>query len=116
MAHPSGRDRAGTWSPASPEEAAVREAREEVGLTVSLDRRLGDRVHPTSGRHLVYSACRVVSGEAAVVDRDEVAAVEWCDLCTVLERRAGIRGGVYPPVMEYLQGAMGSPRTEGTLD
>ena len=69
----------------TPEEAAVREVREEVGLQVEVVRRLGDRVHPTSGRHLVYFACKVVSGDATVVDRDEIAAVEWCDLSTVLQ-------------------------------
>jgi 8-oxo-dGTP diphosphatase len=90
----------------TPEEAAVREVREEVGLEVQVVHRLGDRVHPSSGRHLVYFACRVVSGEAGVVDHEEIGAVEWCDLSTVLRRWADLRGGVYPPVQEYLQRTM----------
>lgn len=102
-AGPSGNVEAGE----TPEKAAVREVREEVGLHVEVVRHLGDRVHPSSGRHLVYFACRVVSGEARVVDREEIGAVEWCDLSTVLRRWAGIRGGVYPAVREYLERTMG---------
>lgn len=91
----------------TPEEAAVREVREEVGLEVEVVGRLGDRVHPASGRHLLYFACRVVSGGATVVDREEIGAVEWCDLATVMERWAGLTGGVYPAVREFLERTMG---------
>jgi 8-oxo-dGTP diphosphatase len=91
----------------TPEETAVREVREEVGLTVEVTRRLGDRVHPATGRHLIYFSCRIVAGEAAVVDDEEITAVEWCELPTVLERWSGIKGGIYPPVREYLDQVMG---------
>jgi len=50
-------------------------------------------VHPASGRHLVYLACRIT-------------AVEWCDLDTVEERWAGLPGGILPPVGEYLEQVM----------
>lgn len=90
----------------TPEQAAVREVQEEVGLTVVVERRLGERVHPATGRHLVYLGCRVVAGEPAVVAHDEISAVEWCDLSTVRERWAGLKGGIFPPVLEYLERAM----------
>src|SRR5262249_8102874 len=35
----------------TPEAAAVREVREELGLNVAVERRLGDRIHPATGRH-----------------------------------------------------------------
>ena len=118
------RDRAPEWTGPSgnvepgetSEEAAVREVREEVGLTVEVVRRLGERVHPATDRHLVYLVCRVVAGEATIVDQEEVTAVEWCDLPTVLERWAGLKGGIYPAVREYLEEALGGsePDRSGT--
>jgi 8-oxo-dGTP diphosphatase len=97
----------------TPEEAAVREVREEVGLAIEVVHRLGDRVHPASGRHLVYFACRILAGEATVIDHDEIAAVEWCDLLTALDRWADLHGGVFPPVREYLERTMGTRRHGG---
>jgi 8-oxo-dGTP diphosphatase len=90
----------------TPEEAAVREVREEVGLTVAVERRLGDRLHPATGRHLIYFACRIVSGDPALVADDEISAIEWCDLATVNERWAHLKGGIFPPVLAYLEQTM----------
>lgn len=68
------------------EHAAVREAYEEVGLTVEVIHRLGERVHPASGRHLIYFACRILAGEPRVIAPEEITAIEWCDL-TATPRR-----------------------------
>ena len=95
----------------SPEQAAVREVREEVGLTVAVERRLGDRVHPAPGRHLIYFACRIVSGAPALVAEQEISAIEWCDLATVKERWANLEGGIYPPVLAYLEETMSDVST-----
>jgi 8-oxo-dGTP diphosphatase len=97
-----------------PEEAAVREVREEVGLTVAVERRLGDRVHPGSGRHLIYFACSIVSGDPALVADDEITAIEWCDLATVRARWADIKGGIFPPVLAYLEATMGDTSAAAT--
>jgi 8-oxo-dGTP diphosphatase len=67
------------------EEAAVRETSEEVGLTVTAVKTLGERVHPNTGRTMLYVACEVVDGTATVVDDDELDAVEWCDQAKVAE-------------------------------
>lgn len=86
------------------EQAAVREAREEVGLNIAVERRLGDRIHPYTGRHLIYFACRIVDGEATVTAPNELMAIEWCDLPTVLARWEPLGPeGIFPPVREYLQ-------------
>jgi 8-oxo-dGTP diphosphatase len=90
----------------TPEEAAVREVREEVGLTVAVERPLGDRIHPATGRHLIYFACRIVSGDPALVADDEISAIEWCDMATVKERWAHLKGGIFPPVLAYLEQTM----------
>lgn len=63
----------------SDESAAVRETREEVGLSVAAVERLGERVHPATGRKMAYVACKVLGGAAYVADEDELAEVEWCD-------------------------------------
>jgi 8-oxo-dGTP diphosphatase len=98
-AGPSGEIEAGETA----EEAAVREVREELGLDVVVERRLGEHVHPSTDRHLVYCVCRVVSGTPEVIDHEEIAAMQWCELPVVLEHWAGLKGGIFPPVREYLE-------------
>ncbi|WP_026270347.1 NUDIX hydrolase [Salinispora arenicola] len=80
-------------------DAAVRETLEEVGLTVRPVERLGERVHPSTGRTMVYIACRVTDGTARVVDDDELAEVEWCDRATLVDH---VPYPFYGPVQEYL--------------
>ncbi|NMO52977.1 NUDIX domain-containing protein [Actinoplanes sp. TBRC 11911] len=62
----------------SGEEAAERETREEAGLSVRATGLLGRRIHPGTGRTVVYAACDVVDGIAHVGDLDEIAEVAWC--------------------------------------
>jgi len=79
--------------------AAVRETLEEVGLTVQADKMLGERVHPNTGRTMLYFACSVVEGEAHVADDDELDAVEWCDRAKVAEF---VPYGLFGPVQEHV--------------
>lgn len=51
-------------------QAAIREAREETGLTVVETKILGQRIHPTTGRTIVYVACDPIEGNARVVDNE----------------------------------------------
>jgi hypothetical protein len=71
------------------------QAPQAVGTQAVLGRR-DQGVTGPNGRHLIYFVCRVISGEAAVVDHEEVAAVESCDFPTVLERWAGLKGHLPP--------------------
>lgn len=83
----------------TPEQAAVREAAEEVGLVVSARRVLGDRVHPQTGRHVTYVACELVSGEPWAAAPREVAEVAWAphsQLGTLVPH------GLFGPVQEHL--------------
>ncbi|HZU16173.1 MAG TPA: NUDIX domain-containing protein [Candidatus Dormibacteraeota bacterium] len=89
----------------TPEQAATREVEEEVGLTVAVERRLGERIHPVTRRHMVYLACTVLAGEARLIDHEELAELAWCTLAEVIERAAPA-GGLYPPVQEYLERAL----------
>lgn len=83
----------------SPEQAAVRETAEEVGLEVKAVRTLGDRVHPQTGRHMTYVACEVISGDAIVGDEEEIAEVAWIRHGQISDY---VPYGLYPKVQEYL--------------
>jgi 8-oxo-dGTP diphosphatase len=87
-----------------PDQAAVREALEEVGLTVAVDRQLGERVHPASGRHMVYFACTIVDGMASLVDHEENAEVRWATLADAEELLIPT-GGIWEPVRTYMERA-----------
>ena len=52
----------------SASKAAVREANEEVGLTVAEAKVLGERVHPNTGRTMIYVACEILDGETSAID------------------------------------------------
>jgi 8-oxo-dGTP diphosphatase len=81
------------------EDAAVRETFEETGLTVGVVKRLGERVHPATGRRMVYVGCKVLTGAAYVAAGEEVAEVEWCDRSTLATR---IPHALHRPVQDYL--------------
>ncbi|WP_030481217.1 NUDIX hydrolase [Lentzea albidocapillata] len=61
----------------SPENAAAREANEETGITVADGKKLGERVHPNTGRTMIYVAFDSVGGEASVVDDEELDSLAW---------------------------------------
>ncbi len=91
-------------------EAAVRETWEETGLVVRVVRGLGERVHPKTGRRMSYTACEVVSGEAYVADREELAEVAWCGSGEI----AGyVPYGFYGPVQAYLDRVLGRSARRG---
>jgi len=87
----------------SPEEAAVRETYEETGLTVRATRSLGRRLHPVTGRTMVYVACELVAGRARVMDAREVAEVAWCDSADLAEC---VPYPLFGRVQEYLDAAL----------
>lgn len=87
----------------SAEEAAVREAHEETGLTVRADRRLGERVHPATGRTMFYVACSVLKGTAYIGDEEELAEVAWCDRATLAEY---VPYPLFDPVQAHLDATL----------
>ncbi|WP_030917388.1 NUDIX hydrolase [Streptomyces sp. NRRL B-24720] len=87
----------------TPEQAAVRETSEEVGLEVKSVRTLGDRVHPNTHRHMTYVACEPISGEAIVGDAEEIAEVAWITHRQISEY---VPYGLYKPVQEYLDSVL----------
>ncbi len=81
------------------EDTAIRETREETALDVAADKVLGERVHPASGRHMVYVACHVTGGTARVADEDELAELAWSGLNGL---RTNVTTGLFPAVDDYL--------------
>lgn len=81
-------------------DAAVREVKEETGLEVRAGHHeIGRRVHPKTGRTMIYLACTPVAGtDVFVGDAEELSEVAWLGLAEVDERMAGM----FEPVREHL--------------
>jgi 8-oxo-dGTP diphosphatase len=91
----------GTVEPGETEIQAVeREVREEVGLKVRACTKLGQRVHPDTGRLLAYWVCEPMSGDGSIVDAEELDLLTWV---TPSEAIAMIVTSLYPPVREHLE-------------
>lgn len=97
----------------SAEAAAVRETREETGLVVKATKVLGDRVHPNTGRTMIYVACSAVDGEASVVDDDELDAITWA---TLGELSGYVPYGLFRPVQDHLDEVMSTQDTTRAAD
>jgi 8-oxo-dGTP diphosphatase len=87
----------------SGDQAAVRETREETGLTVRAVADLGERVHPNTGRTMLYTACDVVDGTAHVGDEEEIAEVAWCNRATLTSY---VPYPFFGPVQEHLDATL----------
>ena len=85
--------------------AAVREAFEETGLTVTDVKVLGERVHPATGRTMIYVACDVVSGDARVKDDEELIELAWTQRGQLTEY---VPYPFYGPVQEHLDASLSS--------
>lgn len=81
-------------------DAAIREVKEETGLEVRAGRDpIGRRVHPKTGRTMVYLACQPVNGtDVFVGDEEELSEVRWLSLVEV----DALMPGVFEPVKEHL--------------
>lgn len=87
----------------NPVDAAVRETWEETGLVVAASKVLGERVHPATDRTMIYVACDVVSGEATVVDEDELTDLAWSDGAQL---NGYIPHSLFAPVQDYLDAVL----------
>jgi 8-oxo-dGTP pyrophosphatase MutT (NUDIX family) len=85
---------------ATPADAAVREVKEETGLEIRAGREIGRRVHPQTGRTMIYLAARPVRGATKVIvgDEAELAEVRWLTLAEADE----LLPGMYGPVRDHL--------------
>lgn len=84
----------------TPADAARRESLEEVGLSVTPVKSLGERIHPITGRRMHYVACTPDDGTPEVRDSDEIAEVTWAGRSRLLEL---VPGGLFDKVERYLK-------------
>lgn len=89
----------------SPADAAVREVKEETGLRITTGSVIGRRVHPKTGRSLVYVQARPVRGNTVVVsDAEELAELKWVSLAEAEELTGG---EIFGPVRQHLRSRLG---------
>lgn len=90
----------------SPADAAIREVKEEAGLIVHYSRTIGRRLHPKTGREMIYLACVPAAGtDVHVGDPEELAEVRWVGLDEAL----ALLPGVFEPVEQFLRQELATP-------
>jgi 8-oxo-dGTP diphosphatase len=88
----------------NPADTAVREVKEETGLRIQAGDVIGERVHPKTGRRMIYIAAAPTHGtDVFVGDEDELAEVRWVSLAEADE----LLPGMYPSVREHLARKLG---------
>ena len=89
----------------NPADTAVREVKEETGLRVTAGEIIGERVHPKTGRTMIYIAAAPIRGtDIFVGDEDELAEVRWVSLAEADELMGGM---IFEPVHEHLERELG---------
>jgi 8-oxo-dGTP pyrophosphatase MutT (NUDIX family) len=86
-------------------DAAVREVKEETGLVVEAGRHeIGRRVHPKTGRTMIYLACYPTGKtDVFVGDTEELADVKWA----TLDEAEELLPGMFEPVLTHLRAKLG---------
>lgn len=84
----------------SPADAGIRELKEETGMEAVAGAEIGRRIHPSTGRLIIYMAARPARGKTAVFvgDERELEEVRWVTLDEALE----LMPTMYEPVAAYL--------------
>jgi 8-oxo-dGTP diphosphatase len=90
-----------------PEDAAVREVKEETGVEIRAGKVIGERDHPATGRHMIYMAATPARATRLIVgDEAELAEVRWASLAEA----AALMPDMFGPVREYLAREIGEGR------
>lgn len=89
------------------EVTAMREVKEETGLRIEAGEVIGERLHPRTGRTVIYVAARPTHGTKIVVgDEAELAEVRWASLAVADELMAEY--GMFDSVHAYLEREIGT--------
>ena len=85
-------------------DAVIREVKEETGCLVRFSGIIGKRVHPATGRTMIYVSAAPTHGtDVFVGDEAELAEVRWVGLAEADE----LLPGMFEPVREYLSRELG---------
>jgi 8-oxo-dGTP diphosphatase len=89
----------------TPAGALTRKVPAETGIRVRPVLLFGRRIHPRTGRTVVYLAAEALNpdDDLQVLDVDDLDEVEWASLEQVRERMPDI----YEPVLEHLRAVLG---------
>jgi len=88
------------------EDTAIREVKEETGLRIQVGDEIGRRVHPKTGRTMIYMAASPTHGtDVFVGDEEELAEVRWVSLAEADELMKAY--GMFEPVHDYLARELG---------
>lgn len=88
------------------EDTAIREVKEETGLRIEAGDVIGERVHPKTGRRMVYMAAAPTHGTDVIVgDEEELAEVKWATLAEVEQLMQPY--GMFDPVHDHLRREIG---------
>jgi len=79
--------------------ALQREIREETGLSCSVQRILGSRVHPDTGVTIHYAVCLPEAGTARNLEPAKADQISWIPAVDV---PAIVTSNLYPPLAEFL--------------
>jgi 8-oxo-dGTP pyrophosphatase MutT (NUDIX family) len=84
----------------SPADAGVREVKEEATLEIRAGQMLGTRIHPVTGRVMIYMAGHPVGGtDVHVGDDQELAEVRWATFAEAEE----LMPTMFGPVRDWLR-------------
>lgn len=87
-------------------QTAQREVLEETGVKCHARYKLGERIHPVSGKSITYVFCNYLSGKARVTEPEIMADVTWMSPTEVFSH---LQSGIFQPVEKLLR-ASASPR------
>jgi 8-oxo-dGTP pyrophosphatase MutT (NUDIX family) len=95
----------------SPADAIIREVKEETGLLIKPGVTIGERIHPKTGKHLVYVAAipATRNRDIFVGDEEELAEVRWLPLYEAEH----LMPDMFPPVYEHLRRHLTSGQAKG---
>lgn len=86
-----------------PATAAARAVQKETGLSATIDHVIGRRIHPKTGRLMIYMEAAVTGTDTTVNDAD-IAEVRWIDLAEADQ----LMPDMFPTVRQHLGRVLGS--------
>jgi 8-oxo-dGTP diphosphatase len=88
----------------SPAQAVVRGVLKETGLTATVNHVIGRRIHPKTGRVMIYMEAEVGVTDARLEDPEDLAEVRWVDLAEADQ----LMPDMFPVVRQHLGRVLGS--------